>query len=184
MHTVQLLGVEQDEKQAETKHSNDVRCQRQQEQEEVTVISPADAVIHPWTVMVKILYTVVTDGAVRAAGGSVEAASGAPLHPHLDATDLHSLIEWGAEIILLILIFLRSGEDAGVHECGHAKVGEDKKEDDSIVDGNGNREPVGQPGAPGGGGVGLKVKTLFHCRRRLTLKLVQLHTYYMILIPL
>lgn len=53
------------------------------------------------------LHTVVAHWAVRAARWSVEAACWAPLHAHLDAFDLHCLIEWSAEIILFVLIFLR-----------------------------------------------------------------------------
>lgn len=55
MHSVQLLGVVENEKQAEAKHSHYVNRQREQEQKEVTVISPADTVVDPRTVMIKIL---------------------------------------------------------------------------------------------------------------------------------
>ncbi len=55
MHSVQLLGVVENEKQAEAKHSHYVSRQRDQEQKEVTVIPPADTVVDPRTVMIKIL---------------------------------------------------------------------------------------------------------------------------------
>lgn len=139
------MSVVEDEEQAEAKHRHDVRRQRQQEQEEVAVIPPANTVIHPGAVVVKILHTVVTDGAVRAAGRPVEAAGGAPLHPHLNPTDLHRLIERSTEIILLIFIFLRSRKDAWVHEGGHAEVRQHKEEDHSIIHWNRHRELLRQP---------------------------------------
>lgn len=42
-----------------------------------------------------------------------------------------------------------SGEDAWVHEGGHAEVGQDKQEDDSIVDGDSHGEVLRQPRAAG-----------------------------------
>lgn len=41
-----------------------------------------------------------------------------------------------------------SGEDARVHEGGHAEVGQDKEEDDAIVDGNSWGHSSSQPWAP------------------------------------
>lgn len=55
MYSVQLLSVVENEEQAEAEHAHDVSRQRQQEQEEVTVVPPADAVINPRAVMIKIL---------------------------------------------------------------------------------------------------------------------------------
>lgn len=55
MHSVQLLGVVENEEQAEAKHAHYVSRQRDQEQEKVTVIPPADTVVNPRTVMIKIL---------------------------------------------------------------------------------------------------------------------------------
>jgi len=52
---VQLLAVVQHEDQAEAKHVDDVHGQRQQEQEEVSVVPAADAVVHPRAVVVKVL---------------------------------------------------------------------------------------------------------------------------------
>lgn len=55
MYSVQLLSVVENEEQAEAEHTHNVSRQRQQEQEEVTVVPPADAVINPRAVMIKIL---------------------------------------------------------------------------------------------------------------------------------
>lgn len=55
MHSVQLLGVVENEKQAEAKDAHYVSRQGEQEQEEITVIPPANAVVDPRTVMIKIL---------------------------------------------------------------------------------------------------------------------------------
>lgn len=136
MQAVDVLSMVEDKEQAEAKHSHDVCGQRQEEEEEVTVVPPADAVIHPWTVMVEVLDTVVTDGAVGTTRRPVEAAGWTPLHPDLDPSDFNSLVEGSTEIILLVLVLLGSWEDARVHECGHTEVSQNKQEDDSIVDGH------------------------------------------------
>lgn len=86
--------------------------------------------------VVKILYTVVADGAVRAARRAVEATGRAPLHAHLDPFDLHRLIERCTEIIFFVLILFGSGEDSRVHESCHTEVGEGEEEDHRNVDGN------------------------------------------------
>lgn len=52
------------------------------------------------------LHTVVAHGAVRAARRSVETAGGAPLHPNLNASDLHRLVERSTEIILFIFVLV------------------------------------------------------------------------------
>ena len=56
------------------------------------------------------LHTVVTDAAVRAARRPVEVTGGAPLHPDLNALDLHVLVERRSEIIVLVLVLIRCGE--------------------------------------------------------------------------
>lgn len=56
MQAVNVLPMVQDEEQAKAKHSHNVSSQRQQEEEEIAVVSPADAVVHPWTVVVEVLH--------------------------------------------------------------------------------------------------------------------------------
>lgn len=56
------------------------------------------------------LYAVVTDTAVGAPWRAVEVAGGAPLHADLDAPHIHVLVQRGAEVILLVLIFIRCGK--------------------------------------------------------------------------
>lgn len=41
--------------QAKAKHSHDVSRQRQKEEEKVPVVPPADTVVHPRTVVIKVL---------------------------------------------------------------------------------------------------------------------------------
>lgn len=53
------------------------------------------------------LHTVVTDGAVRAARRAIKATGWAPLHAHLNAFDLHGLVERSTEIVLFVFILLR-----------------------------------------------------------------------------
>lgn len=51
----ELVHVVQDVYEAEREDGDHVKRQRQQKQEEVAVVSPPDAVVHPGTVMVEIL---------------------------------------------------------------------------------------------------------------------------------
>lgn len=55
MQAVNGLAMVEDKQQAKTKHSHDVNCQGQEEEEEVAVVPPTNAVVHPRTVVVKIL---------------------------------------------------------------------------------------------------------------------------------
>lgn len=55
MWRVQLLLVVQDKNQTKAKHIHNVSGERQQEEEEVAVIPPTNAVVHPGTMVVKIL---------------------------------------------------------------------------------------------------------------------------------
>ena len=55
MDAVQLLGVVEDEEQAEAKHGHDVSGEGEEEQEEVAVVPSADAVVHPGAVVIKVL---------------------------------------------------------------------------------------------------------------------------------
>lgn len=82
--------------------------------------------------MVKCLNAAVADTAVGTAWRTVELASGAPLHAHSDAIDLHILVEGKPEVIILLLVRLVFGDDAGVHECGQREVDENKKCDNTL----------------------------------------------------
>lgn len=46
---------------------------------------------------------------MRAAWRPVEVTGGAPLHPDLDALDLHVLVERRSEIVVLVLVLIRCG---------------------------------------------------------------------------
>lgn len=142
MQAVDVLSMVENEEQAEAKHCHDVGRQRQEEEEEIAVVSPTNAVVDPGTVVVKVLHTVVADRAMGTAWWSVESTCRAPLHPDLDPPDLHGLVERGPEVILLILVLLSSWKDAGVHEGGHAEISQNKEEDNSIVDWHGYRETL------------------------------------------
>lgn len=77
-----------------------MKGERDEEEEEKTVISFSDAIVHPRTVMVEFLDTVVANGAMRASRGTVKLTGVAPLHSNSDATDFHVLVERSAEVIL------------------------------------------------------------------------------------
>lgn len=55
MQVVEVVAMTEYKEQAKAKHGHDVRCQRQKEEEEVSVVPPADTVVHPWTVVIKVL---------------------------------------------------------------------------------------------------------------------------------
>lgn len=52
----------QDEEQPKPKDTHDVSCQREQEQEEVAIVPPAYTVVHPRTVVIKVLQQEVEHG--------------------------------------------------------------------------------------------------------------------------
>lgn len=132
----------EDEDEAEGENSHHVDGEGQQEEEEVAVVPPADAVVDPGAVVVKVLrvesqtqllkqpfrfsrvskfgvnthlHAVVTDTAVGAARRPVEVTGGAPLHPDLNALDLHILVERRSEIIVLVLVLIRYGGGENRH---------------------------------------------------------------------
>lgn len=55
MQLPQLVHVVQDVYEAECEDGDHVKRQREQKEKEVAVVSPPDAVVHPRTVMVKVL---------------------------------------------------------------------------------------------------------------------------------
>ncbi len=57
MDLVQLFSVMEDVQQTEAKHIHNVNSEREEEQKEITIIPPPNAVVHPWAVMVKRLNT-------------------------------------------------------------------------------------------------------------------------------
>lgn len=123
-------------KEAKAKHTHNVRCQGKEEEEEITVVSATNTVVHPGAVMIKFLHTIVADAAVGTPRRTIEAAGGTPFHAHLDALDLHCFVKRSSEVILLIFILLSSRENPWVHEGGHAEVGQHKEKNNRIVDGH------------------------------------------------
>ena len=55
VQAVNILPMVEDEEHAEAKHGHDVHRQREEEEEEVAIVPPADAVVHPRTVVVEVL---------------------------------------------------------------------------------------------------------------------------------
>lgn len=56
MQAVDVLPMVEDKEKTKDKHSHDVSCQREQEEEEVAIVPSANAVVHPWTVVVEVLH--------------------------------------------------------------------------------------------------------------------------------
>lgn len=55
MQVVDVAAMTEYKEQAKAKHSHDVSRQWQKEEEKVPVVPPADTVVHPWTVVIKVL---------------------------------------------------------------------------------------------------------------------------------
>lgn len=55
MQPVDVPLMVEDEEEAEAEHGHDVGREGEQEEEEVAVVPAADAVVDPWTVVVKVL---------------------------------------------------------------------------------------------------------------------------------
>ncbi len=119
---------------AEYEDGDHVDAERDEEHEEVSVVPPADAVVHPGAVVVEHLDAVVAHGAVRAARRAVELAGDAPLHADGDAVDLHVAVERGAEVVVAVLVGAGARDHAGVHEGGQAEVHQDEQGDDALDD--------------------------------------------------
>lgn len=66
MQPVNVPLMVEDEEEAEAEHGHDVGRQGEQEEEEVTVVPAADAVVDPWTVVVKVLQRSEVRGQVQA----------------------------------------------------------------------------------------------------------------------
>jgi hypothetical protein len=73
--------------------------ERYEEEEEETVVSFPDAIVHPRTMMIEFLDTIVANGAMRASWGTVKLTGVAPLHSNSDSTDFHILVQRSPEII-------------------------------------------------------------------------------------
>lgn len=81
--------------------------QRDEEHEEVSVVSATNAVVDPRTVMVEHLDAVIANGAMRTPRRSVELAGNAPLHANSDAVDVNVPVQGSAEIVFSILVGTR-----------------------------------------------------------------------------
>ena len=128
----------EDVDETEDEDPDHVNGERYEEHEEVSVVSPSNAVVHPRTVMVEYLNAVVADTAVTTAGRPIELAGDAPLHPHGDPVDLDVPVERRPEIVISVLVWAGSRYDARVHEGRHGEV-------DQHEDGN-NAWEEGYPG--------------------------------------
>lgn len=125
-HLCELLFMMKNMNQAQDKDTNHVKAQGYQKHEKVSVISPANAVVDPWAVVIKDLNTVITNTAVTAPRWSVELAGDTPLHTNRDSIDLNISVERSSEIIISVLIRAGSWYDTRVHEGCHGKVDQDK----------------------------------------------------------
>lgn len=125
LQLLRLLVIEDVDK-AEDKDADHVKGERDEEHEEVAVVSPTYAIVDPGAVVVKDLDAVVADRAVAAPGRPIELASDTPLHSHCDSVDLNVSIERSSKII--VPVFVRTGTryHPWIHEGGHGEVDENK----------------------------------------------------------
>lgn len=56
MQAVNVLAMVEDEKKAKAKDRHDVSSQGQEKEEKVSVVPPTNAVVYPWTMVVKVLH--------------------------------------------------------------------------------------------------------------------------------
>jgi len=117
---------------AEDEDGGHVQGQRDEEHEEIPVISPTYTVVDPRAVVVKDFDTVVTHRAVAAARGSVELTRDAPFHSHRDALYFHVPVERGPEVVVPVLVWTRPWYRAWIHEGCHRKIYEHKKRKNSL----------------------------------------------------
>ena len=132
----QVIPVVQDVDKAQHEDGGHVDRERDEEHEEVAIVAPPDAVVDPGAVVVKDLYAVVADRAVRAAGRSVKLTCDTPLHSDGDSVDLDVAVQWSAEVIVPVLVGAGPGYHSRVHECGQRKVHDHEEGDGALDDGN------------------------------------------------
>lgn len=142
--TVEAMAVIQDVHEAHGEDGNHVGAEKDQEEEEVAVVAPPYAVVHPGAVVVKRLYAAVAHTAVGAARRTVELACCAPLHANRDAVDLHILVQWKPEVIVLLVIRLVFWDDARIHKCGQGEIHKHEKRHETLNNGDAVVVPTGQ----------------------------------------
>lgn len=127
LHLRPAVAMSQHIEQTQTERVQHMHGQRHQKEEEEPIVAPADAVVHPRTVVVERLDAVIADRAVRAARRSVELTGDAPLHAHGDAIDLGVLVQRRPELVFAVLVWWRCAEAEAIstrrtgvdgRECG------------------------------------------------------------------
>jgi len=111
-----------------------VECQGYKEHEKVSVVSPADAVVHPGAVMIKNLNAVVANTTVTTSRRSVELTRNTPFHTNRNSINFYISVKWSTEVIIPILIWTCSRNHTRIHESGHGEVDQDKDGDDALED--------------------------------------------------
>ena len=92
------------EKDGPDKDGDHVDGQEDEEAEKVAIVPASDAVVDPWTVVVKGLDARVAVGTVGTAGRPIELTSHAPLHADLSTINFNSLIQWSSKIIVNVFV--------------------------------------------------------------------------------
>jgi len=139
-HLCELLFMMENMNETEDEDADHMDGEGYEKHEEVSVVSSPDAVVNPWTVVIKDFNTVVTDTAVTAPGWSVELTGHAPLHPDRDSVYLNIPVQRSPEIIVPVLIRTGPGYHTWVHEGGHGEVDQDKQGYDPLK--NRDRVPL------------------------------------------
>ena len=80
-----------------------MESQGNQEHEKVSVVSSADAVVDPGTVMVEYFNAVIADTAVAASGRTVELTRHAPFHTNLNNWQIIDTLSCDKEIFFFYL---------------------------------------------------------------------------------
>lgn len=109
-----------------------MKTERQKEKEEVSIIPPTNAVVHPRAVMVECLDTMITDTAMRATWRSIKLAGDAPLHTYGNAIDLDALVQGRSKVILPFFVRRCFRYNTGIHERRQREVYHHEEGDDSL----------------------------------------------------
>lgn len=129
----EVVLVVEDMDEAEDEDRDHMDRQGQQKHEEVSVIPSSNAVVDPRAVVIKYLYTVVTDRTMGATRRSVELTRNAPFHSNRYSIYFYVSVERGSEVVISILISTSPGYHPRVHESCQREIYEDKKSYDALI---------------------------------------------------
>jgi len=131
----------EEEKDTPDKSGNHVDGQKDEKAEEMSVIPPSNAVVNPWTMVIKCFNTGITVGAVGASWRTIELTSITPFHPNLTCINFNSLVERSTKVIFGIFFRRSFGYHTWIHKGCQEKVGHDKNGQNNLDNQDGKMVP-------------------------------------------